>query len=381
MTTANVRSFGARGDGSAADDAAIQKALDSGAARVEIPAGAYRITRTLFVRSNTAIAAEPGARVFVCGETPHRRGDFLLTNAGHAEGDANITIRGGVWDGHNAGRLNVKPPDLFDPGAWSGATLNFYNIRGLALEDMILDNAVTFNARFGKIDGFLIRNIGFRSAELRPNQDGLHFAGFVRNGVVENVAALTSGQTNDDLIALNADDSVVRLENRDLDRGPIENLAIRNVRAENCYSAFRVLSVDAPIRGIRISGVTAGCRHYAINMDAARHCATPLFADAERPAGVGAVEDFAVDGMTVWHTEPSDLPLLRCETNAKTFAVRNFRRDLDKDRAPGAPTLTAHCLSNAVLRLKGGGAPAETRLKSPADTFSCSSPFTDLAIN
>ena len=85
MTTANVRSFGARGDGSAADDAAIQKALDSGAARVEIPAGAYRITRTLCVRSNTTIAAEPGARVFVCGETPHRRGDFLLTNAGHAE--------------------------------------------------------------------------------------------------------------------------------------------------------------------------------------------------------------------------------------------------------------------------------------------------------
>ena len=64
----------------------------------------------------------------------------------------------------------------------------------------------------------------------------------MRNGLIEDIRA-ENGQTNDDLLALNADDSIVRLENRDILRGPIENLTFRNIHAENCYTAIRLLNV------------------------------------------------------------------------------------------------------------------------------------------
>ena len=106
---------------------------------------------------------------------------------------------------------------------------------------------------------------------------------------IENVRALTDGQTNDDMLALNADDSLERLENRGLLRGPIENLTFRNVFAENCYTAIRMLSVTAYIRNIRFENIRCGCRNYAINMDAARYCRTPLFDAKDYPNGVGDI--------------------------------------------------------------------------------------------
>jgi polygalacturonase len=70
----NVREFGATGNGITDDSCAIQKALDSGASVVKIPAGNYRIVTTLKVSSDTRIEAEPDTRIFSCGETPKRQG-------------------------------------------------------------------------------------------------------------------------------------------------------------------------------------------------------------------------------------------------------------------------------------------------------------------
>lgn len=344
----SVRDFGAVGDGVADDSAALQRALSSGSAIVRIPQGTYRVTATLRVPSHTTVAADPQARIVSDGGTPKRRGDFLLTNDDTAgDGNADIAIVGGIWDGNNSGPCNTKCPDLFAPEAWSGAVLNFQKVRGLRLEDVTVANSVVYNVRLCQIDGFEFRRIRFSSDRIAFNQDGLHFAGCCRNGTVEDVRAVTKGQTNDDLIALNADDSLVRLENRDLVCGPIENIDFRDIYAEDCHTAIRLLSVRSTIRNIRFRNVEAGVRCYAVNADAARYCRTPLFKDEDKPRGVGHLDNIEIDGLRIHATSPHVSALICLESNMAGLRIRNIFRDTARDAAPRAPAVLARHLSDA----------------------------------
>ena len=346
----SVRDFGAAGDGVADDTAALQRALSSGAAIVRIPSGTYRVRATLLVPSHTAIVAAPDARIVSDGDTPKRRGDFLLSNADTSgEGNDDIAVAGGIWDGNNAGPCNTKCPDLFDPDAWSGAVLNFQKVRGLRLEDVTVANSVVYNIRLCQIDGFEFRRIRFASDRIAFNQDGLHFAGCCRNGVVEDVRAISKGQTNDDLVALNADDSLVRLENRDLVCGPIENIDFSDLYAEDCHTAIRLLSVRSTIRNIRFRNVEAGIRCYAVNADAARYCRTPLFKDGDRPRGVGHLDNIGIDGLRIHATSPDVSALICLESNMAGIRFGNIVRDTAKDAAPEAPIILARHVSNAAF--------------------------------
>ena len=312
----NVRDFGALGDGSANDAPALQAALDSGAATVYIPAGAYRVGDTLRVHSDTHILCDGRARLFLCEKKPKKRGDFLLTNADPVSGNRNITVTGGIWDGNYDGRNNNKPDDLFAPEAWSGSTLNFVGVTGLTLEDLDMRNSTVYYIRMARLSHFTIRNIRFSAEKAAFNQDGLHFGGHVYDGLIENITA-SPGQTNDDLIALNADDSMARLENFDLCRGPIEDVVIRGVFAEDCYTAFRMLSVTSPIRRITIENVYVGCRHYAVNIDGARYCRTPLVTEAEYPRGAGLLSDVTIRNMHVWTTMESGADRVRIDPEGR----------------------------------------------------------------
>ena len=375
----NIKAFGAAGDGVTDDTAVIQRALDD-AESVEIPDGDYRITDTLKIPSHTTIKASRNARLFLCGETPKKRGDFLLSNADPTRGNEGIGISGGIWDGNNTGKYNVKA-DLFDKNGYSGAVLNFSNVRNLSLGDMTLANSAAFYIRMNRLDGFEISSVRFSSDELRPNQDGLHFCGNVCNGKIKDVTALSNGQTNDDMIAFNADDSMERVENLDMSCGPIENVTVENVRAENCYTFFRLLSLTAPIRNIKISNVTGGCRVYAVNMDAARYCRTPLFKEAEFPEGVGKIEDVTIENMYIWHTgteKPHALLLL--ESQAKNFRISGFSREFRLDTDLEIPSLMIRNVTHTSVSVRG----AENRtsaLKSKQETLKIEGDFSELQID
>ncbi|MBQ8332778.1 MAG: endopolygalacturonase [Clostridia bacterium] len=328
----NVKHLGAAGDGIADDAPAIQSALDmaENGGKVYIPAGNYRIGRTLYIGDGTTIWAEPDARLFVCEKTPKKRGDFLLSNRDPAGGNRDISVIGGTWDGNFDGKNNTKPADLFDPNAFSGSTLNFVNVKNLTLQSLNMRNSVVYYIRMAKLDGFVIRDIHFSSDRRAFNQDGLHFGGEVRHGLIENITA-SSGQTNDDMIAFNADDSMVRLENLDLCCGPIEDITVRGVFAENCYTGFRLLSVNSPIRNITMQDISIGCRHFALNMDGARYCRTPLIKPGEKPNGSGLIENVTIDNLTVGSVESAgEKALILAETVLKNVKITNFRR-LDTD--------------------------------------------------
>ena len=320
----SVKDFGAVGDGFAEDTLAVQRALDC-CGEVLIPQGKYRICRTLRVHSGTKILAEPNARICMDGETHWKRGEYLLENDNQQTGARDIAICGGIWDGNNKGK-NIVKGDIFDLTGYSGTVLNFRNVKGLELRDLTVANSLTYNIRMAGIDGFVIENISFLSDVIAYNQDGLHFNGGVRNGRLKNIRAVSWGQTNDDLIALNADDSMERVENVGMIRGDIENITFENLFAENCHTLIRLLSVTSAIRNITIKNVYGGFRCYAINADAARYCRTPLFSEEDCPRGVGYMENVRIENMTCYYTgEDPEGPAITLESLTDGLEIRNFR--------------------------------------------------------
>ena len=381
MDSINVRTYGAVGDGFADDWAALQSALDEGkGGEVYIPAGVYRVPHTLTVSSHTNIRADAEARIFHCGSTIKKRGDFLLSN--RAVGDCDININGGIWDGNYDGVNNNKPSELFDPGAWSGATLNFNGVSNLYLSDMRVENSVVYFIRMGNVDEFNIDHIRFSAQRLAYNQDGLHFGGGCRNGVVNEISAF-NGETNDDLIALTADDSLVRLANRTLMRAPIKNIPFSNIHAENCYTAVRMLSVNHAIRNISINNIECGCRHYAINMDGARYCRTPLFQEDEMPLGCGLIENVSINGMRVFASDDETHdPLICAETACRNFTVKGFERVWALDKQPEAKqTLLARNMVNTTIELGSGDKQNRISMRTKASKFETRDDFDYLAIN
>ena len=377
----NVLEAGALGNGIQDDHPFIQKVLDEAEnAVVIIPEGVYRITQTLKVSSNTEIRADQNARLFHCGSTVKHQGDFLLSNKNVVEGNENISVSGGIWDGNFDGKNNNKNPDLFAPNAWSGAMVNFQNVKNLRLENMKLENSVVYYVRMGGVDGFHIENIRFGAKQLAFNQDGLHFHGGCRNGVVKNIVACDN-ETNDDFIALNADDSTARLENRDLYMGDIENITFENISAENCYTFVRMASVTSHIRNITMKNIRCGCRQYAINMDALRYCRTPLFEEDEYPEGCGNIENIYIEDIKVYSTAEAIHPLICAESRCHNFKIKDFERVVSRDVHPLAnPTIHARNLTDTDITVTRGNEKSVYALRCKRDSVQLFGTFDTIEI-
>lgn len=315
----NIKAFGALGNGTADDSAAINAALEKGG-EIFIPAGDYLLGGTLRVHSHTHITADSGARLFRKEHTQTGRKDFLLTNADTDGGNSDISISGGTWDGNCF--AEDRGTDLFDPTATTGVLLNFRRVKGLSLDCMTLKNALCYYSRFCETEDVRIENIRFSSERIIANQDGIHLAGFCKNFVIKNLYG-EYGSPNDDFIALNADDAMERQECFDTINGPIENIIVENLHSDFCHCFVRLLSVHNRIKNIEIRNVSGKCRHRAVNLDAARNCRVKLFDDADFPDGVGKIENVAVDGIAVDNVDETE-PFFVLETNCKSFTVRNF---------------------------------------------------------
>lgn len=354
----SVLNFGALGDGMHDDYAAFQAALDSGVNTVVVPQGIYLISKTLKVPSNTTILADPSAKMVMKSVSRRKRNDFLLSNSDAEKGNQNIRIIGGIWDGNNTAVENAKP-DIFDKNGYSGAVLNFVNVENLTLSDMVLANSVTYYIRISKVHHFLIENIDFVSDFFGHNQDGIHLGGDTRRGKIKNIRALSDGQTNDDMIALNADDSVERVENLDLCRDTIEDITIENVFTENCHTIIRMLSVTAEIKNISFKNIYGGFRCYAINADAARYCRTPLFADDVYPNGVGKISNITFENFTCFPVLqlPQDFAgtknvpdtAISLESNMDNFKISNFIYLCPKENLKRCPAVVAKNLTNEKI--------------------------------
>ena len=319
------------------------------------------------------------------GGERRRRGDFLLTNSDTVGGNENISVIGGIWDGSNTSPENQKPA-LFDKNGYSGTLLNFVGVRGLLLRDAVLSNSVTYYTRLCRVENFVIENISFISDSFGVNQDGLHFGGGVRHGRVKNIRALSFGQTNDDMVALNADDSTERVENLDLTRDTIEDISFENIFTECCHTVVRILSVSARIRNIRFKNIYGGFRCNAVNADGARYCKTPLFAEEDYPDGVGRISDISFENFTCYPvfslpegfggTKPMKTAALNIEALMDNFRISGFKYICDGEDKKKCPALRARNLCGEKITADG----EEYRLAEKSD-FVGLADFSELRID
>ncbi|MBO7404222.1 MAG: hypothetical protein J6V24_04610, partial [Clostridia bacterium] len=317
----NIRSFGAAGDGVTDDAKAFQNALDQGGAWF-IPAGSYLIGSPLSIRSETHIRADPSAVVKLGDGALRRHGDYLLSgNDAH-----DITIEGGIWDGNAPG--NPRDPDMFAADAFQGCMLSFRGVRGLTLRNMTWRDPETFYICLCETKDFLIEDIVFDSPHLRPNQDGIHMAGFCEHGVIRRLRGL-HGSPNDDIIALNADDCHTRIGNQETVNGPIRDITVEDVEAERCHTFVRIASIWSEVSDIRIRGLRGQFEAWGVNMDALRYCRTPLI-PPDDPAftnGVGHVHDVRISDLHISRADGRMDPILCLETDADRMTFENFSTD------------------------------------------------------
>lgn len=359
----SVLHHGARPDGVTDCAPAFQAALATGRT-VRVPAGRYLVGRTLRVPSGARIEADAAAHLRLADGAATAPDDFLLTNADPASGNADISIRGGIWDGNNAG--NPRPAGLFDYGC-TGGLFHFDGVRGLHLENLTFLDAEAYALRLTRTRRFRFVALRFDSTRIRHNNDGVHLGGNCADGHIEDLRGLRPGVTGDDLVALNADDALERCEVRGMTCGPIRRIRIRGLRAEGCHTFVRLLSVHSPIEDIDIEDVAGTCEISAINADAARGCRVPLFDPAAPPFpdGVGHLARIRARGFRVAKSKANDIALLRLETRMSDFLVEDFIRNRAADAAPAAPTLRLRHLPGSRFVLDHH----PHRLAGPDDSF------------
>ena len=355
--------------GGGTDDTAIlqsvlDKAVEWGSLHLIMDGAA--LTAGLRVHSNTTIQClNPACGFFhkantnkpvLCNARPRVYGERL---------DKNITLLGGTYNNNCREQVHhydldetqrETAPSCFGETRWN-ITLEFFGVENFTMRDVTIRDQRTFSMLMGNFYRATLENIYIDcpNSTDAENQDGLHFNGNVRNGKVSNIYALSKGQTNDDLIALNADDSMARVENLGMECGDIENITFENIYAEDCHTLVRMLSVDSAIRNIRFKNLEAGCRCYAVNCDAARYCRTPLFREDDRPGGVGNIENVIFEDMTVHMTaDRGDSPMIILECSAENLRFNGFARPREKDVSPKSPAFTARNVVGMKVRADGG---------------------------
>ena len=321
----------------------LQQLIDAGES---IPAGTHSTTG-LRLRSGQRIVCEPGARIVFADGAGRTRDDFLL----RCHDAENVTIEGGVWDGNCA--RNKRGPDT--PDSYTGVMLDFIRCRNLTLRNLTLRDAVSYHVRLGETHGFRIENIQFEAAHRSPNQDGIHLGGDCSEGVITDITARGPYVTNDDLVALVADDACHRAQNLGMICGPIRNVRVERISADDCHSLVRLASVRHWIEDVVVRDVTGGAQQCAVNADALRYCMVPVF-DAKDPrfaAGVGLLKNVTLENFHVFKTKPAGHPLFLLETRMQNFVVKNARRDTGRDQLPNAPFLRIRGIETEAATLDG----------------------------
>lgn len=325
---------GVVGDGVHDDTAGLQAALDTRAAVVRLPRppGCYLISRTLRMHSGQALIADCNA----CIRLANHAHAHMLTNADHGSRNGGISVEGGIWDGNNAhqtceyhetGEWQVP----YDPARYLGVLLQFNNVEGLRLAGLTLKDPETFGVQLANLRGFTVEDITFDYNLRRANMDGVHLHGNCHHGRIANL----QGATNDDQVALNADDGSMY----EMSRGPITDIEISGLRARNGYTGVRLLSAGSPVQRVRVRDLQGTYRYHVVSFT--HHSVHPgepsEFADIVLEDLQCAKPTEALD-QPLPHDEAArhGFPLIWCEggTLVRDLTVKNLIRDEALEEAP-----------------------------------------------
>jgi hypothetical protein len=248
------------GDGITDDTAAIQALLDAGVNTVYLPPPpkCYLISKPLRIHSDQTLRLDPNTTVRLADGACQ----YLLVNDDFENGNKNIQVIGGIWDGNNTTQTCIyheraKRTETFSPDKYLGCVMLFLNVKNLRAEKLTIKDSETFGIHLGNVQWFTVQDIFFDYNRKRPNMDGVHIAGGCSQGRVTNL----QGNTNDDMVALNANDSEVF----EISQGPITDIQIDGLFCTNGYTAVRVNSAGNPVKRVRISNIFGSFRFNGIS--------------------------------------------------------------------------------------------------------------------
>ena len=300
--------------------------------RIYVPKGTYYIDDTIVIPSNRTIKADKNACICLTGDCKKvlLRNDSVTDCSNGSKKDAkftcNVSICGGIWSTEFSeraeyGKLGAYDDDDSLHGVY--ATMLFSGVQNLWLQDMVFKNSAAFAVQIGRTHNFIIENIEF----IKCFADGVHLNGDVKNGAVVNVR----GETEDDLIALNAYD----WDNSTINNGSMENITVDGVTCEGgeCHCmrfAPGILpeekgGVDCFMKNIRVANVK-GVSLFKLYLQ------TPPY--IEKPDGtmVGHVDEIEFENIEVVKDRPSDNTKDMYSKNPVTghFGVFELGSNIDK---------------------------------------------------
>ena len=277
------------GDGVRDDAPAIQEMLDSGRPLVALPEPAceYLIRSTLRIGNGQELRLPPRTRIRLADGSDCS----MLANRDFTNGNARITITGGIWDMNNLGQrhnlsalfwmekcvrrrwLNearervqetaFRPRDgKHHPDYFQGVCMRLFNVDDLLVRDVTIRNPTTYGIQLWKVRNFKVDEVTFDYAWGNPakaNMDGLHIDGLCERGRITNL----HGICFDDFVALNATDGTDNPQ-----YGPISDIVIDGIDCDYCHSAVRLLSrsPEHPIRRVSIRNVKGRFYSYGIGL-------------------------------------------------------------------------------------------------------------------
>ena len=338
------------------DTRLLQAALAHTECVVRIPAGVYVVSHPLKLRSRTWIDADPAAVIRLADGAGRDAATFLLTNDDPENGNQDIVVEGGVWDGNN--QANPRKRE-YHGHSYGGVAVSFVNVRGLVLRRMTIRNPESFSIRLGEVEDFMIEAIRFDQSLPRPNQDGVHIGGLCKRGVIQKLRVTSTSGTHDDMVALNADDDIERPFNVGLKCGDINDILIEDLESQDAYTFVRLLSHQHAISNVAIRRIRGGFRTNVINADRWRF-----------PAGHGHLGGIAIEDVVVQKTGAKPDPCVFVQSGCADLSLREIRRD-DPGAANyptlvldnGRPNILEGAETRAFLAGEGGGSePAERRI-------------------
>lgn len=270
------------------DTTFLQRLLDEGAGgAVTFPAraGKYVVRRPLVIKSGTTLTCEDGVVLWLANGVNNP----ILVNESHASGtDRDITVIGGTWDGNNRNqvRANYTIPILTNSAMFAlryGQLIVLSGVNNLKLQRMTVKDPQGFSIQLTDVEDFLVEDIVFDCNDATGNEDGVHVNGYARRGVIRRI----SGHTNDDLVALNADEG----EFRSLRDNDITDVLIDGIDGgDDGFTGVRLLSRNACVGNITIRNVTGKFKHFIVSFT---HWAKTGYV-----SGMGHFKDIAISNVT-----------------------------------------------------------------------------------
>lgn len=303
------------------DTSAIQYCLNTARKIVFTGGRTYNITGCE-IPSGTHVVFEPGCVIYM--KDGSNRPAFQNVNwqkstwGGATYGvDHDITIEGLYLNGNQANQIHTGT------GIYAGeytSGFRLFGVTNLKLKDISVYQAKTFGIWLCAIDGLEAENINFNQlmTGTPANQDGLHINGPARRLRIKNV----TGNTNDDMIALNADDGAL---GSNVTAGDITDCVIEGVFPNGSLNGVRLLSMTSRMDGITVRTVHGTTMDVAVNQSP--------FGGGAGNVGTLTIEDIDVKP-GVGYAGGSYYSVITLDGIIENVTIRNVKRNKPADNRP-----------------------------------------------